>query len=100
MFDPELAHRGIEDLITSYQHRSEFLAQHPPKPLPSDDVVAKWRTAANRRAIEVVWWVRSVDCYLDGGLNHAHAVRVLARPGGRATTAAAVAGASARARSR
>lgn len=61
-----MARRGIDCLDASYTQWSTFLDEHPVKPLPDDDTLGRFGDQANRHAVEVVRWVRSVDDYLAG----------------------------------
>lgn len=65
-FNPVPARRGIDCLDASFAEWSTFLDEHPSEPLPDITTVDRSLDNANRRAVEVVRWVRSVDDFLRG----------------------------------
>lgn len=65
-FNPGLARQGLDWLEGSFAQWSTFLDEHPTKPLPDLETLNAFKGQANRHAVEVVRWVRSVDDYLFG----------------------------------
>lgn len=65
-FNPRPARKGLDGLEAAFGRWATFLDEHPPKPLPDDATLSRYRDTAHRHAVEVVRWVRSVDDFLAG----------------------------------